>query len=94
MNCEITIEEAKARYHAIPELILKGLYQYAEHRTPTGGFLRAVLTNDLAEAVGRADQDSLRALQMIVQFMYNEMPSPCWGSKEAVTNWLKKEKTT
>ncbi|MFI5113520.1 MAG: hypothetical protein ACHP7J_00145 [Terriglobales bacterium] len=33
--------------------------------------------------------DSLRAIRQIVLYVYNEMPSTCHGSREAVEAWLK-----
>lgn len=63
--------------------------RYAEHHTPTGSFLKAVLENDLAAAVGRADEDNLRDIKEIVQYVYWEIPSPCWGNPEKVKKWLK-----
>jgi hypothetical protein len=47
----------------------------------------ACLTNDLTGAVSRADFDSLQAIPAIVSYLYNEVPSVCWGSKEKVKAW-------
>lgn len=55
-----------------------------------GSFLTAVLENDLAEAVGRADFQNIEVLPAIVAFVYRNLPSPCWGSKEKVEAWLVK----
>ena len=73
---------------AIPERIKNSLDRYAQHHVPTGGFLKAVLENDLQEAVARADEDTLMALRTICAYVYNELPSPCWGTREKVTKWL------
>ncbi len=59
-----------------------------EHRVPTGDFLRAVLSNDLREAIGRADDGNLDALIHIVAYCYNDIPGHCWGTPEAVEGWL------
>lgn len=67
---------------------LKG---YAEERHPVGHFLTAVLVNDLSEAVARADEDNLANLPAFIGYLYNEAPSPCWGSEEKVKKWLEKE---
>lgn len=64
------------------------LRRYAEHRIPTGGFLQAVLENDLMEAFARADETSRANLFEIVCFVYNELPSNCYGSKDKVREWL------
>ena len=64
------------------------LDRYAEHGIPTGGFLRAVLANDLMEAFGRADTENRQDMFEIVGHVYNEMPSPCHGSYEIVDEWI------
>ena len=58
---------------------------------PTGHFLRCVLEDDLVGAISRADEGNLRCIKYIVMYMYNEMPSECWGSKELVDAWLEKK---
>ena len=55
-------------------------------RTP-GGFLQAVLKNDLKESIGRADTDALDNLPHIVAYLYNDCPSACWGSNSNYTDW-------
>ncbi len=72
----------------IPHEILMGLARYINQRILPGGFLRAVLSNDLMGAVCRADPDSLAALQHICKFLYNHCPSPCHGSKEKMIAWI------
>ena len=58
-----------------------------EH-TPTGGFLRAALENDLKETCFCADDRNQALLYLIVKYLYNEIPSKCWGSPEKVQAWL------
>lgn len=65
----------------------EGLERYL-HGMPPGHFLRAVLENDLFEAVGRADEGSAGAIPAICRYIYNNMPANCWGSKVAVDAWL------
>ena len=67
---------------------LDGLKRYVEHHIPTGDFLKAVLENDLTEAVARADDENQRVIPIYVSWLYNEAPSKCWGSPEAVRAWL------
>ena len=66
----------------------ESLDRYANHGIPTGGFLRAVLQNNLNEAVARGDEENLRDLAEIVRYVYNQFPSNCWGSPERVDAWL------
>jgi len=59
-------------------------------RVHLGSFLTAVLSNNLTQACGRADDSNLRALPDIVRYCYNELPSDCWGSPEKVEAWRAK----
>lgn len=75
----------------IPENIKGAIDRYVEHRIGPGSFTRAVLENNLSMAIGKADRYSYANLSAIVRYVYNHIPSPAWGSKEAVKNWLDKE---
>jgi hypothetical protein len=75
-------------YDKIKPEIIESLRRYADHHVPTGGFLRAVLSNDLLEAVIKADDDNRTALVDIVGYCYEEIPHDCWGSPERVRAWL------
>ena len=77
-------------FQCIRQDVMESLKRYIEHRIPTGGFLEAVLSNDLKEAIGRADEDNMRVLPEIVGWLYNEAPSSCWGSPQRVKEWLAK----
>ena len=76
----------------IPQRTKEALDRYVSERIPTGHFLQAVLSNNLREALGRADSENIIALFDIVKYCYNEIPSNCWGSPEAVKAWLEKVK--
>jgi len=73
------------------ETIEYSLNLYVEHKIRTGGFLEAVLSNDLFSAFGKADEGNKRQMHEIVKYVYNELPSNCWGSKEKVEAWLNKK---
>ena len=70
--------------------LIDSLNRYAEDRIETGSFLRAVLENDLASSIGRADHESLGLLPDLVSYVYNNLPSDCWGSAAKVEIWLTK----
>ncbi len=72
----------------IPEHMREGIEAYVERGRPPGGFLRAVLTNDLHSAVQRADHINVNLLPDYVRFLYWEVPGNCWGSPENVKAWL------
>lgn len=68
--------------------IVEALNRYVEHHIETGGFLRAVLENDLMQAFGRADLENRRDMFEICSYVYNELPFNCHGSPEKVQAWL------
>ena len=70
------------------EEIKATLGRYVKDKIPTGGFLEAVLSNDLVGAVGRADSENIQRIPEIVKYIYNNLPSNCWGDTETVTKWL------
>ncbi len=77
-------------YSKIPEVTMETLQAWIENSRPTGGFVEAVLSNDLKEAFGRADEKNLAAMYDIVCWLYNEAPIPCWGSPKRVEEWGKR----
>lgn len=72
----------------IPEHTRGGVIRYIQDRIEPGGFLMAVLENNLKEAIGRADHINRSALNDIVSYFYNFAPSTCWGSPEKVKAWI------
>lgn len=74
----------------VPEHLHEGLIEYIVDGRPVGGFLQAVLENDLLEAFGRADHESAAGLQNLCAFLYNDAPSACFGSPEFVRAWYEK----
>ena len=68
---------------------LPTLKRYAVSGCPTGDFLREVRSNDLLGAVGRADDYNLGTIPAICNYIDNEMPSGCHGSRETVETWIK-----
>ena len=79
----------RSRYGMVKTDTLDSLDRYVDHRIPTGGFLYAVLTNNLFEAFGRADRENSDTLREICDYIYSELPAGCWGSMEKVAWWLK-----
>ena len=68
---------------------LDALKRYVFEGIPTGGFLRAVLENNLEGAVSRADEYNLRNIPVYGFVLFNYCPMTCWGSKEMVDSWIK-----
>lgn len=73
----------------VPEHLREGLVRYLEEHIQPGHFLMAVCSNDLSEAMGRADVESRAGLFELCSYLYNFAPTPAWGSKRAVEAWLK-----
>ena len=82
---------ALAYKYNIPIEIVESLKRYINHRIPTGGFLHAVLSNDLRESCARADWVNKHCIFDITSFCWNELPAISWGSYEKVDEWLKKK---
>lgn len=76
------------KYPNIPDLTKNAINLYIEKGIMPGSFLYAVLTNNLFDAVGSADSYNMIELPNIVKFIYNEVPSSAWGSKDKVTTWV------
>lgn len=72
----------------IPEKIKASLDRYVNHGLRTGGFLEAVLSNDLMDAYRRADRDDLVMMPAIVSYIYSDIPSDAHGSRERYEAWL------
>lgn len=67
-----------------PKDIVESLTLYRDDGCPVGGFLDAVLANDLADAFGRGDVDNCAAMGHIVAWVYRYMPPKLWHSAERV----------
>lgn len=86
--------EEMLRMHKLlnPELEVRqdvkdSLSRWIDHGLEPGGFLMAVLRNDLKGALSRADSYNRASLYQIVQYCYAEIPSACWGSSDKVEQW-------
>lgn len=77
---------------ALPANIYDALVDYTINHHEHGGFVMALLRNDLVDAINRADESSYRNLREIVQFMNMYMPASCWGSNEKVRAWIDEPK--
>jgi len=86
---EVSADRLDCRGYDLPAKTVLDLERYVfESRSP-GAFLTAVLSNDLQMAVIYADDDNLARLKPICQFIFNRLPSICWGSETAVELHLK-----
>lgn len=81
----------KFRQWYIPDRMMPVLRAYIDERRRPGRFLQMVISNDLKEALGAADEENMANIQAYVGYLYNEAPSPCWGSPEKMEQWLNPE---
>jgi hypothetical protein len=72
----------------IPAHMEESLRRYILHGEAPGSFLTAVLVNDLHQACAHADDENLRNLPAFMCYLYNEAPSPCWGSPKKFAEWI------
>ena len=79
---------------AIPRRTKEAIDRYVQQHLLPGGFLEAVLSNNLMDAVCRADSENLEALVEICKYIYNEIPSKCHGSPEKVKAWVDQSERT
>jgi hypothetical protein len=76
-------------YDNIPDAILLAINNHVLRGQHCGHFVTAVLSNDLIEAVNRADDECQKCLRSIVRYLYNRCPGGCWGSKKKMEEWRK-----
>lgn len=75
----------------IPASMHSSVMMWIEHGQPhprlMGSFMRAVLLHDLLDAFAFADAENSDAMRGWALFLYNDAPSPCHGSEEALSRW-------
>ena len=73
----------------IPDYMRRGVDNYIFKGVPMGGFLTAVFENNFQDACAGADSENSLLLRNWAIFVYNYVPSGCWGSQKRVRAWLK-----
>jgi hypothetical protein len=81
-----------AREAELPKHMVSVLKRYVEHGEIPGKFLRAVLENDFIGACNYADSINIKLLPQYASYLYHNMPSLCWGSKQIVVQWSSKKR--
>ena len=67
---------------------LRAIERYHQYKIPPGSYIRSVLENNLAQAMGSSDHESYKHLRNVCHFMIWHLPANCWGSPEEVRDWL------
>jgi hypothetical protein len=75
----------------LPDILHDSLVAYIETGRPTGGFLEAVLSNDLMGAFKRADAQSCAYLEAVARWLYDKAPGDAWGDYKTVQKWIRKQ---
>lgn len=78
----------RTAYYGIPEGTYDSLRRYVQWGVPLGGFLAALVSNDLMGAANRADDRHVLCFHELARFVFNEMPVGCQGSRPAVRAWI------
>lgn len=81
-------DKLQAGFYLIPSHMHEAIRLYVLHRVPVGGFLQALLSNDLIGAATRADLENSLALYNWARFLVNHCPTDCFGSPEAYETWI------
>ncbi len=80
-------DSLRPSYDKLPGHIQGGMRVYIERGMIPGDFLRAVLSNKLAESFGQADEVNRARMYDIVGWLYNDAPGQSWGSEEKMKAW-------
>jgi len=75
------------QYEAIPHHMRDSLLRWVLDGRLPGDFLQAVISNNLRDAVSRADAANLPLLGVYSQWFYNVAPWGCHGDRRVLTEW-------
>ena len=75
------------KLHTLPPHMHGAIVRWIERGIRPGDFLTALLSNDLMEAFGRADDQNTAAMQNWVIYLHNYAPIGCFGSPAKFQAW-------
>ena len=73
----------------VPEHIRPCIESYVLNGWQPGGFVTAVLLNDLFRASARADHENYGSLALITRWVFNNLPEECYGTEQNMEDWMK-----
>lgn len=82
-------DDTFAYHDRVPSHTRDSIYTYLVNGWEPGGFLTAVLLNDLYAATSRADSENVKNLASIAKYVYQTLPPICYGTKENIAAWCK-----
>lgn len=71
----------------IPQDTLYRIEEYVMKGAHPGGFLAALVQNDLCLTFRRADGRNVKCVESIYMLFYNYLPDRSYGSEEAFEEW-------
>lgn len=74
-------------YAVIPSHMMEAMNHYVRTGEVSSDFLKAVITNNLKNAIAHADDHSVAILRNYVRWFYNVAPMTSWGSPEKMADW-------
>ncbi len=75
-------------YSKIPAQHMAGaVKRYIENGIAPGGFMTAIITNDLRGAIMRADSTNSSVIKEWIWWFQEHAPAACWGSEEKMESW-------
>jgi len=72
----------------LPSHMREGMTSYIQSGLEPGGFLTAVLSNDLYLACSQADHINKYVIPDYIEYLVNYAPLDCWGSEKQVRAWI------
>lgn len=75
-------------YDLLPEHMRDGARRYVEHHIRPGGFLQAMLADNLPRALACADEENAASVGRWQRWLVEECPPEAWGSVEKMESWL------
>lgn len=85
------MEQWREKLVMLPEHMQGAMERWIEHGMLPGGFLTAVLTNDLFDAFGKADMVNRNRIHDYIVYLYNYAPAVCYGNPEKVRAWFDRQ---
>jgi hypothetical protein len=78
---------ASFRQYGLPGHMEGSIVRFVIDGVPPGGFLYAVLANNLQDAAGHADDSNQKALYLWAKFVFNYVPCAAHGNSSKVSTW-------
>ena len=72
-----------------PAQMSAGVERYIEDGCEPGGFLFALFSSDLFEAMARADTGNLSGIVAWWSWVRDNAPTGCYGSRDKVEKWVR-----